>query len=213
MNRRNALKNISIGMGLSISAGSLMTLVSSCRTEVEESPLKDWTGKYFTERDLIELLEKMTESILPATESPGAKQVGVLKYADMMVAEVYAPKEQDRFKKGMTEFIAKVEAEEDTPYAKLNVEQITGFLNKYIGATANKETYEAAMEMIESEDLPATEQQGMYYFYSFLNAMKSMTISGFFGDELIATEHLVYNPIPGPYEGVTEYKGGNDYYQ
>ncbi|MFT4665625.1 MAG: hypothetical protein ACI8YQ_002339 [Polaribacter sp.] len=212
MNRRNAIKNISIGMGLSISAGTLMTVISSCKTEPTIDKIIDsWAPKFFTNKDQATFIENLADVIFPPTSTPGAKEAGVLKFIDEMVGEVYKPKQQGRFRKGLEQCIKSIEAEQGTTFAKLTTDQISIFLEKHIGSKSDKATYRAASKLADLEEAPTDEaSQSTYYLYSFLNAMKNLTVSGYFGSELIATEHMNYLPVPGPFEGCIDYTG-NDY--
>ncbi len=199
-------------MGLSISAGTLMTMISSCKTEPTTDKVVDsWTPKFLSNKNQATFIESLADVIFPPTNTPGAKEAGVLKYIDDIVGEVYFPKQQDRFKKGLEECVKSIEAETGAAFTEATTAQISTFLEKHIGAKADKTTYEAARKMAGKEEAPAgATERSTYYLYSFLNAVKSLTVSGYFGSELIATEHMNYVPIPGPFEGCIDYTG-NDY--
>jgi len=210
MKRRDAIKNISIGMGLTISTGTLMTMISACKNEpavVADS----WVPKFLKNKGQSAFIENLAESIFPATNTPGAKEAGVVKYIDMIVADVYEPKEQERFQKGMEICAKMLGGEGENPFSNLHNQELTSFLEKLIGAKADKEVYDTAMGLVWSEDPPEEEaKQETYYLYSFLSSLKNLTVSGYFGSKLIATEHMNYQPVPGPFEGCIDYSG-NDY--
>jgi Gluconate 2-dehydrogenase subunit 3 len=213
MNRRNALKNISIGMGVSISTGTLLTMISSCKSDkAEADTISSWSASFLKNKDHLTLVENLAEAIMPATSTPGAKEAGVIQYIDMAVANLYETKKQERFQKGLEQCIAALEAEnKGTAFTKLSTEQISAFLNKHIGSTADKATYDATKKLTGSDDLPTDQaQHNNYYLYSFLHAVKSLTVGGYFGSELIATKHMNFQPVPGPFEGCIDYSG-NDY--
>lgn len=212
MNRRNAIKNISIGMGLSISAGTLITVIFSCKTEPTVNTIdSSWIPNFLTNKDQATFIEHLADVIFPPTSTPGAKEAGVLKYVDEIVSEVYEPKQQDRFRKGLKQCIKSIEAEQRTTFTKLTTDQISNFLEKHIGSKSDKATYKAARKLAGLEEAPSDKaSQSTYYLYSFLNAMKGLTISGYFGSELIATEYMNYLPVPGPFEACIDYTG-NDY--
>jgi Gluconate 2-dehydrogenase subunit 3 len=203
-------------MGISISTGTLLTMISSCKSETAEGVVdttsSSWSASFLKNKDHLALVENLAEAIMPATNTPGAKEAGVIQYIDMAVANLYESKKQERFQKGLEQCIAALEADnKGTAFTKLGGEQISTFLNKHIGSTADKATYEATKKLAGSEDLPTDEtQQKTYYLYSFLHAVKNLTVSGYFGSELIATKHMNFQPVPGPFEGCIDYSG-NDY--
>ena len=186
-------------MGASVSMGTFLSMIASCKTE-SSAAVGDWTASYFTNKGQLGFIENMTDVIFPKTSTPGAKEVGVIQYIDVIVGKIYKPEEQEKFKKGL-----------EACMAAAGDGDLSEFLQSRIGSSANKETYEAMQKLI-GEDAPEdTSKQSDYYIYSFLNAVKDLTIGGYFGNEIIATEHMVYDPVPGPYQGCIDWAGGNNY--
>jgi len=199
MKRRSAIKNIGIGMGASVSMGTFISMIASCKSE----SLIDNASSFFTDTTHLTFVENIADIIFPKTDTPGAKEVGVINYIDMAVSKLYDSKEQERFKKGLK---ACIEAVGDGDLGE--------FIQSKIGDNADKTTFEAMSKLIEKEDAPEdASKQNDYYLYSFLNAVKSLTIGGYFSNEIIATKHMVYEPVPGPYVGCIDWEGGNNYYQ
>ncbi len=195
MKRREALQRISIGMGYTISAASLASLMSSCQSEASNSNIDSisWTPTYFTPEEGLEI-DNLLELILPATETPGAREVGVAPLVDLILNDVYKEEDQAKFRKGMELFFA--ETGWSTSASKLQ-----GLLDKYLGQPNEQE--QKAIAALLREKTPPTEAaaQEKYYRYSFLKTLRQLAISGYFSSALIATEHLNYSPVPGPYQG------------
>ena len=201
MKRRSAIKNIGIGMGASVSMGTFISMIASCNSE-PSGGATDWAASYFTDKTQLSFIENIADVILPKTDSPGAKEVGVIKYIDTIVGKVYKPKEQEKFKKGLD---ACMEAVGDG--------DLSEFIHSRIGSKADKTTFDAMRKLIGKDAPEDASKQSNYYIYSFLNAVKDLSVGGYFNNEIIATQHMVYEPVPGPYVGCIDWGGGNNYYQ
>ena len=78
MNRREAVARLVALTGIAIVGGD--ALLTGCRP--------DKTARPFTPAD-IALMDEVGETILPATDTPGAKAVGIGAFMAMMVSDCY----------------------------------------------------------------------------------------------------------------------------
>ena len=214
MKRRTAIKNIGLGMGISVSTGTFLSMIASCKSETApEVSESSWTASFLTDKSQLAFVENLADIIFPPTDTPGAKEAGVIKYIDLMVDKIYKPKDKERFKKGLETCLAMIESEQKVKISEVGTDKLSDFLENHIGSKADEAAHDARKKMLSEKEAPTDEAaQKEYYLYNFLNAVKSLTIGGYFGSELIATEHMVYNPVPGPYEGCIDWEGGNNYY-
>ena len=196
-------------MGATVSLGTFLSTIQSCVSE-KESSADGWKADYFTDPNQQKLIVEMSDIILPATDTPGAKDVEVIKYIDATVARIYDPKTVERFGKGMDACVKALEADQGGKYSDLSREQLTAFLEKQMGASVDPATHKTRRTLIAEKEAPSG-QADEYYLYSFLDSLKSLTIAGFFGSEVIGEQHLTYDPIPGPYQGCIDQNGMNTY--
>lgn len=184
-------------MGASVSMGTFISMIASCKSE----PTINTTASFFKSNQLA-FIENMADVIFPATDTPGAKDVGVIKYIDMAVSKLYKPEEQEGFKKGLEACMVAV-----------GDGDLGEFIQSKIGQKADKPKFDAMQKLI-GEDVPEDpSKQNDYHLYKFLSAVKSLTVGGYFSNEIIATKHMIYEPVPGPYMGCIDWEGGNNYYQ
>ncbi len=87
MNRRELLKLISAATGTVMIGG-----LAGCVREMSEAP----PGPGFSEAD-VTLLDEVAETILPRTDTPGAKDAGVGAFMKVFVTDCYTPEEQAIF--------------------------------------------------------------------------------------------------------------------
>lgn len=194
MKRRDAIKMISVGMGYTLSAASLATLASSCKTE----PPLTWTPTFFTTNQA-RAIEEMLEIMLPATDTPGAKEVDLAPLIDRILSDVYKKEDQEKFRTGMTAFFDKIG--DDAALGKASTQEFADLLQEHWGDVSEQD--QQTIEKLLSADPPPADaaERDRYYRYQFLRTLRSLAISGYFSSEIVATEHLNYMPVPGPYQG------------
>ena len=90
MDRREALKRTAWLMGGAVSAPAIMGILKGCTAK----PTIDWKP-VFLSADQGVLVSQVSEIIIPKTDTPGAKDVGVPGFIDQIVGECYA-KEDER---------------------------------------------------------------------------------------------------------------------
>jgi hypothetical protein len=93
MNRRQALQNIGILMGL-----SPFTALAVETFQVQST--EHISNQLFSVNEQA-LIAEIAEMIIPKTTSPGAKDTGVPAFIEMMIQECYRKPEQEMFKKGL----------------------------------------------------------------------------------------------------------------
>src|SRR6202166_2316198 len=99
INRRDAIRCVSALLGGAGFAGG-RGLLAAC--ERASFPLQEATLGEFTAED-IAFLDEIAETILPATNTPGAKAAKTGAFMALMVTDSYSPAEQQIFIEGMRE--------------------------------------------------------------------------------------------------------------
>ena len=93
MDRRKALQNVALLLGGTVVGGSLF--LQGCKSETAAAD-----GALLTE-DQIKYLDEVAETILPKTNTPGAKEAAVGAFMAVMVKDCYTKEQQDVFVKGL----------------------------------------------------------------------------------------------------------------
>jgi hypothetical protein len=167
MQRRVALKN------LALVAGSLISLPSWANgwsKNSVESPHPYLT----TSQD--ELLAEVVETIIPATNTPGAKELGVHTFLQKMVADCFEKSAKDTLAKGLDTVEATAKQRFTKSFAACDATQRTEILQ--------------AME--RSTDAG---QKG------FFGLVKGLTIRGYMSSEYVMTNITKFEFVPGRYHG------------
>lgn len=177
MDRREALRRTALLMGGAVSAPAILGVLQGCKAK---SGLV-WKPVFLNEDQAL-VVSQVAEIIIPRTDTPGAKDVGVPSFIDQMLKEVYAPEDQKRFMEGLTAFNQEAKKTHGEVFTGLDDEDQAAYV---------KTVHDAAVKA----------GRGSADERSFILTMKELTMLGFFTSEPGATEVLQYDAVPGAYHG------------
>ena len=181
MNRREALQQVAWLMGGAISAPALLGILNGCTAK----PVAAWKPVFLTDEQGA-LVAEVAEIMIPRTDTPGAKDVGIPSFIDGMLKDAYPKKDQERFIAGLQEFDAQAKNEHGLAFMQLNPAQQSALVQ-----TSNDGAAEAARSYTGVAVLPRP----------FILMTKELTLLGYFTSLVGATQVLQYNPVPGPFRG------------
>lgn len=182
MNRRELLKQIAILTGGTVIGAEAM--LSGCTN-------KGQVNAVFTDDD-INLLAEIADTILPPTQTPGAKEAGVGTFMTVMVNDCYGEKDQRIFHEGLVKLKEACEKQTGKEFMEADAAQRQSFLT-----ALNKEAGDYAKNKKGEEPT--------HYF----TMIKQLTLFGYFTSEIGMTQALRYVPVPGRYDGCVDYKKGD----
>lgn len=183
VDRREALKVISMITGYALTAGAASAFLAGCKAEPKsQTPAASGSTtasslKSMLTKDQLATVAEISERILPKTDTPGAKDCGVAEYIDMAVSNFYKPEDQKRF----VEKLASFDKAANDKYKK-NFVQLTD---------ENKDD----ILKIMAAEWKANDKE-----YHIFKEMRDLTVSGYCTSEMGAKKLLVYDPVPGPYQ-------------
>ena len=99
MDRREALKRTAWVLGTAVSAPTIMAVLKGCAAK----PTLNWKPVFFTEEQA-GLVSQLAETIIPKTDTPGAKDAGVPSFIDLVVKDCYKKEDQEKFVAGLKAF-------------------------------------------------------------------------------------------------------------
>lgn len=188
MNRRDALSRVALLVGGTVIGAEFF--LSGCKANDD----KYGASVDFTEKD-IAYLDEIAETILPQTDTPGAKAAKVGAFMTVMVKDTYNEKQQKAFLDGMN---------------KLNDDAGKKFKDGFMAITpAQRKELLIGIDK-EAKEFNKTKDKDAPPHYFAL--MKQLTLLGYFTSEVGATQALNYVAIPGKYEGCIPYKKGDKAY-
>ncbi|WP_159020708.1 gluconate 2-dehydrogenase subunit 3 family protein [Algibacter sp. L3A6] len=190
MNRRTALKNLTMSLGYTVAAPTIFNMLSSCTAHADNwSPL-------FLSSDEKHMVNQLADIILPASDTPGALDVNVPQFLDLMYHDIETKENQELFKKGASVFSEKFKTQFGFEIAKGDKEQFETLLGSYfdISEKATATIFKEQRLPIEKLTDPQIENRSLY---KFLISVRAYTLFGYFTSEKIGEEILNYDPVPG----------------
>jgi hypothetical protein len=191
MTRREAVIRMAVMMGASVAGPRLLAA---------EFGSKAGAAAPFSADD-VALLDEIGDTIIPATDVPGAKAVGIGGFIAMMVAECYLPRDQATFRTGLASLEKDFAVKYGKPFRAGAAADRTAFLNTL---DAEQKEFTRVNRIEPHTDGSETPEAPHHYF----RMLKDLTILGYFTSELGATKALRYMESPGRFDGAAPYKKG-----
>ncbi|MNQ41495.1 hypothetical protein D3C85_551710 [compost metagenome] len=179
MDRRELIKNIVFLTGATFLGADLFLV--GCKSDKNSN---------FKGEDII-FLDEIAETIIPKTNTPGAKDAETGKFIARYATDCYTDSDQKILQEGLIEL-----DESATKKYGYSFIKITNTQKKELLTIIDREAKE--YQQHKEEKAPT------HYF----TMIKQLTLFGFFTSEAGATQVLRYNPVPGKYEGCIPYIKG-----
>lgn len=176
MNRRNAIKNLSLFTGG-------MILLPSCDFSDEKVSIVLKKLQITLEQE--KLVDAIISTLIPEGNIPGAKSLKVTNFVWIMVDDCMETEKQNSFINGLNLFDAKVKANQNKPFDELASDNRELILN---------EMFKLQNDFADKENLNNTSDIKI-----FLNTSKYYTIWGYKQSEYMMTEIMPYKLVPGSY--------------
>jgi hypothetical protein len=200
MERRELLKIIAVLTGGALIGGDVF--LSGCKTSVKK-------GEGLLSADNIALLDEVGDTIIPVTDTPGAKAAKVGEFMNVYVSDCYRAEEQKAFTEGISALNKACEKQFGKDFTKLTTTERTTLL------TALETEAKAYNQQINDKEKAASEQakKEMKEFNGaplhYYTMIKQLTLFGYFSSEIGMKQALRFLPVPGKYDGSYPYKKGD----
>jgi hypothetical protein len=174
IDRREALRRAARLLGGVLSAPTIAGVLAGCGSSHADATT-------FAPRALsseqLEGVATIADLILPETDTPGARSVGVHQFIDTMLAEYYTALDRQRFLTGLADVDARAQKAGGRPFLRCSGDE-----QRAIIEALDRETYAAS---------------GAPFFRTF----KELTLVGYYTSHVGATQELKYARVPGRFEG------------
>lgn len=181
MNRRDALKSVVLMMGGTMVGAT--AILTGC------APDKQIEGLNF-EPDDVAFLDELGDTIIPTTDTPGAKAAGIGSFMVMMVQDTYDAEQQQVFVDGLNKIRKDFKSEKGTDFVGAPEADRLAYLNGLFEQYKSSEEREPKV----------------------INMLRDLTVLGYFTSEIGATQALNFVEVPGRYDGCIDLKPGDKAY-
>jgi len=187
MNRRDLLKMIAAATGMAVVAGDLLAqgLTVSDKMAVET---------LFSKAD-ISLLDEIAETIIPRTDTPGAKDSGAGAQMAAIISNCFDQSQRTLVKDGLLALQALCLHRYKQNFQALTAEQ------KHLILTELDSEAKTHLATVQQNNVPPQP----HYF----TVLKQQSIFAFFTSKVGATEVLRHVAVPGRWDGDYPYKKGD----
>jgi hypothetical protein len=169
IDRREALRRAAVLLGGALPVPTVAGVLAGC--EARAAREDTWSPRVLTPEQA-ELVAAIAEHILPETDTPGARAVGVHRFIDAMLGESFGPDERQPILDGLAALDA------------------AAFL---------RSSPREQLARLEQLDRQAFAQPGSHPH--FFRTLKELVVLGYYTSEIGATRELRHAPIPGRFEG------------
>lgn len=172
MQRRSAVKNLALSIGAAI-------VLPSWANAWSKDSFKNISTKMSAFQENV--LAEMVETIIPKTNTPGAKELNIQRFVSIMVADCYDKQAQETFAKG---------------FELIDVAAKNSFSKTFLECDT-KQRLEVLNKLAKSENKNEK---------SFVQLVKGLTIKGYLSSEYVMTNLRIYEYAPARYHGCVPVK-------
>jgi hypothetical protein len=185
MQRRNALKLLAGAATLPLLSRDALAFFRSLQTQITEKPdLKTFTPAQNA------MVETMSELIIPATDTPGAKGARVSEFIDLILSDW----SDDADKKIFLDGLADVDQRSQGLFGK-NFLESTVAQQTEVMRVLDEELVKAQSHIEPNRDGRRVLAEKTFYYM-----MKSLTLVGYYTSQVGEQEELHYEIIPSAHE-------------
>lgn len=181
ISRREILQRVAYMMGGAISAPAILGVLQGCAASSKAS-----SKPLFLTTHQVDTVAEIAEIMIPRTDTPGAKDVGVPAFIDLMLKQTYEEEDRVRFVTGLNEFEARAEREYQRPFLKLDAATRAALVQRVHDETLAEERTRRPTPRVRRP---------------FILLTKELTLLGFFTSEVGVRQILQYDAVPGAYHG------------
>lgn len=213
LNRREVLQRAAWLVGGVVAAPTVLGVLNGCSSSGEAGAPLILNPKQRA------IIAEVAEIIIPRTDTPGAKDVGIPSFIESMLKDTFASEDQQHFISGLHDFDTQAQHEYGVSFLQLEPDRRVSFVqsiqDSVVAENRARQANAQAWKTAEKNALlPMTQLRAMKRELvkllshhepaapsrPFILTMKELTLLGFFTSQPGATQVLQYLPVPGSYQ-------------
>lgn len=193
MNRRDALRLLSVGAAIPLMPEPLLAALRDARAGLGSAATAPRTLNAHQDATV----KAIAEMIIPRTDTPGAVEAGAAEFIDLMLTEWYDELERTRFLKGLDDVDVRTQA----LFAKDFVDCSPPQQSQILTWMGEQIAEELEQEREHPRSLMETEVRRPDSFYVMF---RRLTLTAYYTSEAGATDELHFEIIPDHHDGCAE---------
>jgi hypothetical protein len=194
MDRRSALKNLSLGLGGMVGSPLVLGLLASSTANAAA-----WSAESFTAEEQ-HTVTQLVDIILPGSETPGALDVNVPQFLDKLYGHQFSEQERRYFRQGAEAFANRFARVFNHPVVEGSRDEFARLIEGYFDLPDQEQAQIFQEQDRELGEIDSADR-GVYLTYKFLLSVRQNALFGYFTSQQVGTEVLNYDPVPGSYDG------------
>jgi hypothetical protein len=186
MNRRAVIKNLALVIGGAALLPSCLNKHGEPSVALKNIRIND---------DQEKLIGDVCETIIPKTNTPGAKELNIHLFVLKMLDDCYKKKDQQAIMAGLVSFDSMVQKKYNKPFSELTANEKQSVLMEIETAAKKQGTLKtpAGRSNKPQKGLDADPLLAFYW------AVKQQTVFAYTTSQFFMTKQIVYELIPGRY--------------
>ena len=207
ISRREAMRRVTVLLGgVALVDGERVRAAMADAASVaaaQETTTAQGVGT-FTAAD-VAFLDEIAETILPETNTPGAKAARTGAFMALMVTDAYTPRYQQIFRDGMRQMDEACQREHGVSFIQARPEQRVALLQRL---DAERQAELDALDALQRSRAPAPPPQAADAPVHYFRLMKELALVGYFTSEIGYRQAMRYIETPGRYDPCAPHKPG-----
>lgn len=193
LTRREAILRVStlLGGAALVGQSAMLAACGGAERNPAPEPRAAAGNALFTDSDIV-LLDEIADTILPETDTPGAKAAEVGEFMALMVTDTYYPPDQEIFRSGL---------------ATIDERADESFGSDFVSASAQDRL--ALLEELDAEQHAYMDSKASDEPAHFFRMMKELSLLGYFTSEIGYTQAMRYLETPGRFDPCVPYAAGD----
>ena len=187
--RREAILRVSAMLG-GVALVGQSAMLAGCAAGTANNARSTVSNSLFSDADVV-LLDDIADTILPETDTPGARAAGVGPFIAMMVADTYYESDQQIFRRGLQTLQTKS----------------LGMNGAHFQVVAPAQRLRLLQDL-DAEQHLFMETQSAEAPAHYFRMIKELTLLGYFTSEIGCTQALRYMETPGRFDPCAPYSPG-----
>ena len=201
INRRNILQGTAAALGIQVASPIFMAIAQ------EQSSVNVTSAFNASERAMVDIL---AELIIPETDTPGAGAAGVPDFIDTMVSQWYTAEDNKQFIDGLRNLNHHCMISFGSGFLDCSDEQqiisLEDLEQNVAGTISDGKVGGESNRVATLYDDFALWGEHPLEGRDFFNQLKSLTVLGYYTSEVGIENELIYDPIPGSYDGSADFQ-------
>ncbi|MCF8274442.1 MAG: gluconate 2-dehydrogenase subunit 3 family protein [Flavobacteriaceae bacterium] len=193
MDRRQVIKNLALSFGYTIAAPTVISLLNAC------SNTKTTHVFNILNANQKFCISNLVDIIIPKSNIPGALDINIVEFIDIMVSETFTNKEQDIFFKGSIEFEKLFEKTFEKTISEGSQKELEQILNSYF-LISEKEKNDVFNLLKKDIEKITIQKKQSFLIYKYLTTVRELCVFGYCTSKVIVEEVLINNSNLGYYK-------------